>query len=184
MRLAMAVVLLVFFGGTAFAGETVLALRDVTGVQDGRGASRVLFRTAALPSFEHRLIESAILSVPYAGSVVDRAREVRVCPVTEAWQGAARWSTAFDEELYARGTLDLRRGSGTMMFDVTVALREIVEHGLTADGFVLTGVASGDGIPTEDASRLSDLSGARLTVRTIELPSGMPPPEWFARRGQ
>ncbi len=184
MRQALGCVLLGLLGGTAFAGETVVALRDVTGVQDGHGASRVLFRTAALPSFEHRLIESAILSVPYAGSVVDRAREVRVCPVTEAWQGAARWNTAFDEELYARGTLDLRRGSGTMMFDVTVALREIVEHGLTADGFVLTGMAPGAGIPTEDATRLSDLSGARLTVRTIELPSGMPPPEWFARRGQ
>jgi hypothetical protein len=144
----------------------------------------VLFRAAALPSFENSLIESAILTVPYSGSAADRAREVRVCPVTESWRGAPRWSTAFDEELYARGSLDLRGGSGTMIFDVTAALREIVEHGLTTDGFVLTGTAPGRGIPTEDASRLSDLSGARLTVRTIGLPSGMPPPEWFARRGR
>ncbi len=184
MRLALAGVLLGLLGGTAFAGETVVALRDVTGVQDGRGASRVLFRTAALPPFQSSLIESAILTVPYSGSVADRTREVRVCPVTETWQGAARWNTAFDEELYARGTLDLRRGNGSMRFDVTVALREIVEHGLTADGFVLTGMAPGAGIPTEDAARLSDLSGARLMVRTIELPSGMPPPEWFTRRGR
>ena len=74
-------------------------------------------------------------------------------------------------------------GSGVMTFDVTVPLREIAEAGLAADGFVLTGMRAGDGIPGGDASRIAGLPGAVLHLRTIELPSGRPPARWLARHG-
>ena len=166
---------------SAFAEETTIALRDVTTVQDGRGSARVLFRTGALPASGGVLIESAVLRIPYTGAVAERAVELRVCPVTEAWQGGGRWDTGFDEELYSRGTLDLRRGSGVMSFDVTVALREIRENGFSADGFVLTATSETSGVLVGDLSRLGDFSGASLLVKTSVLPSGRPSAAWLAR---
>ena len=60
------------FSTGAFAEESTVALRDVTAVQDGRGSARVLFRVGALPAFEEVFVESAVLTIPYAG-VVGRA---------------------------------------------------------------------------------------------------------------
>ena len=166
---------------TVSAAEREIPLRDVTSVASQRGAVRILFRTAALPSMDREMIESAVLTVPYSGAVADRSMELRVCPVTEAWSGGGRFDVGFDEELYARADLDLRRGSGVMTFDVTVPLREILEAGMSADGFVLTGIRSGDGIPGGDASRIAALRGAVLHLRTMELPSGRPPARWLER---
>jgi hypothetical protein len=177
-----------FAGGVlataCFAGETVIGLRDVAAVQDGRGSARVLFRPAALPAFEGVTVESARLTIPYSGEVDPRRLELRVCPVTERWQGNGRWDTAFDRELYARATLDLRRGGGVMTFDLKVALREMAEYGLSTDGFVLTAVSASGGLPVGDLSRLGSLSGAMLRIETSQLPSGRPSAEWLARRGR
>ena len=168
---------------TVSAAEHEVPLLDVTAVTSQRGAVRVLFRTAALPSMERELIESAVLTVPYSGAAAERSMELRVCPVTESWSGGGRFDVRFDDELYARGDFDLRRGSGVMTFDVTVPLREILEEGMSADGFVLTGMRVGDGIPGADVVRIAGLPGAVLHLRTIELPSGRPPARWLARHG-
>lgn len=165
------------------AAEREIPLRDVTSVASQRGSVRILFRTATLPSMDREMIESAVLTVPYSGAVAERSMELRVCPVTEAWSGGGRFDVGFDEELYSRADLDLRRGGGVMTFDVTVPLREILEAGMLSDGFVLTGMRAGDGIPGADVARIAGLPGAVLHLRTMELPSGRPPARWLERHG-
>jgi hypothetical protein len=132
-------------GAATSAEERVVALRDVTAIQDNRGSARVLFRTGSFSWDERRILESAVLTVPYSGLAEDRVTELRICPVTAARGGGGDWTTPFDEELYARGELDLRHGSGVMTFDLTVAPRAILEEGMTADGFVLTAGAGRTG---------------------------------------
>jgi hypothetical protein len=178
-----AVVLALLAATMAWAEEVVVGLRDVSAVRDGRGAARVLFRTGALAVTERMWVQSAILTVPYSGVSEDRVNELRVCPVTAARGAGGDWMTPFDEELYARADLDLRRGSGLMAFDLTVPLREILEEGLASDGFVLTAADRASGLRVQDLGRLSELGGATLRVTTTTLPSGPPPAEWLARRG-
>lgn len=166
----------------ARAEDQTVALRDVAVVQNGRDEARIYFRTALASLPSSVVIERAELTVPYAGSAEDRSLEVRVCPVTGSWTSGARWDTAFDEELYSRADLDLRSGSGALRFDVTVPLVAMHEHGLAADGFVLT-IAGDRGLRAADLSRLSTFEGARLTLRTTALPSGRPPARWLERHG-
>lgn len=118
--------------------EYTFGLHDVTVVQDGHGLARVLFRTDSVPASGRVLVERATLTVPYAGATEDRSTELRICPVTRAWGGGADWTTPFDEELYGRSELDLRRGSGVLSFDLTAAIRAARESASFADGFVLT----------------------------------------------
>ncbi len=166
--------------GMTEATETEIGLRDVTVIHDGRGAARILFRTGALPISDRLVVDRAVLAVPWSGAAEERSLELRVCPVTTSWGG---WETDFDRELYARAEADLRRGPGMLSFDITMALRAIAEHGLTADGFVLIPGESRLGLTSEEVSRLASLAGASLRVTTTALPSGRPPAAWLARRG-
>jgi hypothetical protein len=68
-----------------------------------------------------------------------------------------------------------------MTFDVTVTIREILENGFSADGFVLTAASETEGVPVADLSRFGEFSGASLRVRTSALPSGRPSAAWLER---
>jgi hypothetical protein len=161
--------------------ELTLGLHDVTVIQDGHGSGRVLFRTGALPASDRLLVESAVLTVPYAGASEDRSLELRVCPVTAVWTGGD-WNTPFDEEIYARSAL-VGRAPGALSFDLTVAFKAMREHGLYADGFVVTVADRERGVALQDLARVSELGGASLQVTTMNLPSGPPPRRWRERHG-
>ncbi|MFN8177683.1 MAG: hypothetical protein U0167_07145 [bacterium] len=122
------------------------------------------------------MLERAVLTVPYAGAVEDRALELRACPVTRAWAGSPSWDTPFDRTLYARARLDLR-AAGVAALDLTVALKESLEHGVFADGFVLLARTASEGVPAGDLVRFAGLSAARVHVITSVLPSGRAPAE-------
>jgi hypothetical protein len=165
--------------GGARGEEYTFPVHDVTVVQDGHGMARVLFRTGTLPASDRVLVERAVLTVPYAGAVGEGGIELRVCPVTASWSG---WSTPFDEELYARSEMDFARESGALSFDLTVAFQAMREHGLSADGFVVTVTEPEEGVPLQHLSRIAGLSGASVKVTTLTLPSGPPPPGWVERQ--
>ncbi|MFN8178430.1 MAG: hypothetical protein U0167_10885 [bacterium] len=176
------VALALLWAGAVRSEEYAFGLQDVTVVQDGHGVARVLFRAGSLPASDHVLVERAVLTVPYAGAIEGRSVELRVCPVTAAWAHGADWTTPFDNEIYARSELDLTQGSGVMSFDLTVAFQAMREHGLSADGFVLTlGSGRAGGIPVQDLARLAGFTGASLRVTTTNLPSGAPPQRWIER---
>lgn len=166
---------------TAVAEEVVFPVRDVAVVQDGNGSARVLVRTELPPPDDRVLVDRAILVLPWEGPAEERVIDLRVCPVTESWQGGGRWETPFDRELYSRATMDLHRGSGAISFDVTVALQAAREQGSATNGFVLTAADAERGVVAADVARVRAGEGV-LRVWTTGLPTGPPPPAWQARQ--
>jgi hypothetical protein len=94
-------------------------------------------------------------------------------PLTVDW--TTSWTRAggdFDDELYARTRVDLGRGATTATLDVTTIVKEFVEGGMSADGFILSVAPSeGDGIRVEDLARFADLAGATLAVLYVKMPA-------------
>jgi hypothetical protein len=147
----------------------------VLAVQNGRGAARILFRAAPIPFTERTVIERAILRIPFTGEVESRSLPLRVCLVTEDWSRGGTWDTRYDPYLLSRGEADLRAGSGVATFDVTALLKEMLEYGTYADGFVLTaGRKDRQGITEAEAARFASLEGAELRVWTTMFPSKRP----------
>ncbi|MFN8179274.1 MAG: hypothetical protein U0167_15185 [bacterium] len=169
----------VLLATTAWSEERTVPVRDVAVVQDGHGAARVFFRLGAISISQSTLIDRAVLTVPFTGDLADRAIELRVSPVTQAWAGNPSFDTPYDDSLSGRCEVDLRRGSGVANFDLTVALKESLEEGVFSDGFVLT--ARSEGATATDLARFGTLSGATLRLTTTTLPSGKPP---WAMRGR
>lgn len=165
----------------AIADEVAFPVRDAAVVQDGSGSARVLLRTELPQPDDHVLVSRAILTLPWEGGAETRIVDLRACPVTESWQGGGRWETPFDRELYSRGTMDLRRGSGTISFDVTVAVQGAREQGLAGHGFVLTAATEPQEVSGADIGRIRADQGV-LRIWTTNLPSGPPPLAWQARQ--
>lgn len=159
-------------------GRTV-AVQDVTAVQDGEGSTRIFFRLGEIPFSESTLVQRAVLRLPFTGSPTERDIELRVSPVTEA-RGTPSFETPYNEDLAGFCDVSFRGGSGVATFDLTVALKEQLEEGVFADGFVLI-AQTADGLSSSDLSRFGTLSGAQLSLTTLVLPSGKPP---WARDGQ
>jgi hypothetical protein len=167
------VLALALTGSSSWAGvDRDGILEDVTVVNNGEGDHRILFRTSEMPFSEKTVIQRATLTLPYSGASEERALSLRIHPITESWRG---FDTEFDRDVYASAGADLNRGSGTDVFDMTSLMKEILEDGMTADGFVLT-VASEEreGLSEDDASRFASMEGAELKVTTTVLPSGHP----------
>ncbi len=179
--LAVAGVLLTVSG--ALAAELSRGVRDVTTIQNEAGQGRILFR-ADLPEEPGAIaVRRAILTVPVtaadgAGDRTSRRLDLRVYPVTRAWSaGSADWATGwsrpggdFDPDVYGHADADVGRG-GTVQFDVTVAVKEILEHGMEAHGFLLTVAPdTGEGIASDDRASLEGFAGATLEVQYRELP--------------
>jgi hypothetical protein len=80
----------------------------------------------------------------------------------------------FDEELFATADVDLSRGPASAVFDVTTILKEVLESGMTADGFLLTvDPVDGAGIPVTDLTRFGALATATFDVHYRPLPPGL-----------
>jgi hypothetical protein len=144
-----------------------------------RGAARLLFKSAAPIELSNVAIREARLSFPVVGALEDRRIALKVHPVTTAWTpGAVDWNTGwsrpggdFDDLLYSRSELDLARGAGTVSFDLTAVLKEIVEEGAFADGFIVTiDPEEGEGIRAQDLPRLGALGTANLEIKYRQVP--------------
>lgn len=174
MRRAMTGLLAAFVVSSPVWGEE--QSRDITDVRtilDGEGVARVLFKVNAPVNLDGVAIRRATLRLSASGSIESRKIRLRVHPVTTAWNsGAVSWTSPwtrpggdFDDELHGRAQLDLGVGTADLRFDVTPIVKEIVEHGMEADGFILTvDPADGRGIRTADLARLQNLVGATLEV--------------------
>ncbi len=170
--------------GQAESRDRTHAISDVTTIEDEAGASRILFRVDHLDRLEHSLLRKAQLRIPYAlGSTDERTLELRVYPVTTAWtQGSVAWDIGwenpggdFDADLYSPARVDLRSRTGTLVFDLTVALKEIVEGGMDDYGFLVSVRPSeADGIAANDLAIFQNLGSASVDVSFQTLVSRSP----------
>ncbi|HMB69182.1 MAG TPA: hypothetical protein VKU85_07710 [bacterium] len=167
----------------AVAANLTDGVRDVTVIQDASGNGRILFRAGnVLSGLTEAAVSKALLTVSMSGEASARTLPLRVHPVTtESWTAGsvdwtAGWSRAggdFDDEVFA-AEVNLARGGAAVVFDVTAILKEVIEAGMTADGFLLTvDPATGIGIPSADLGRFGTLSGATLEVTYRPLPAGL-----------
>ncbi len=179
MRLAMAIAVVVLAADSALAMERTLTVQDVAVLQDGRGQGRVAFRVPEIAPGERIVVSSAQLVVPLSGAVSERSLRLRAHPITRAWNGGATWTTPWSrpggdiaEDVYMAFDVDLRRGSAVL--DLTALVKESVEGGQPAHGFLLTAdPVDGAGVRSEDLPRFSGLAGGRLEVRYMRV--GPPP---------
>jgi hypothetical protein len=104
----------------------------------------------------------------------DRAFELWIHPVTRAWNpGTVEWRRGwsrpggdFDDELPSIAQLDLRTPVSEVAFDVTGIMKEILESGMEAHGFLLTvAPADGIGLRVDDLPRFAGLANAGLELK-------------------
>jgi hypothetical protein len=164
----------------ANADRATSSVTDVAVIQNGEGAARVLFRCPEMIAADGIAIRRATLTIPVVGLGEARALHLQLHPVTANWNArAVDWTTSwsrpggdFDDELYTRTRVDLASGATTASLDVTMLVKEIVEAGMTADGFILSVVPhEGEGIRVEDLPRLAALAGASLAVSYVKVPA-------------
>lgn len=159
------------------------AVRDVAVMQDGAGSARIVFRAAtSVSGLSEAILSRAQLTVTTSGVAGARILRVRIYPVTTvgwsplgvSWTAWARPGGDYDEELFASAELDFTRGSATATFDVTAILKEVLESGMTADGFLLTvDPADGTGIGVTDLPRFGTLAGATFDLSYRHMPAGL-----------
>jgi hypothetical protein len=159
-------------GGREFRGNVV----EFATMDNGSGAARILFKVdAAVRDLEDVAIWRATLRVPVSGEAASETLRLHVYPVSRNWNaGSVDWNTGwdrpggdFDREMYARGELALARGGAQELeVDVTHLLKEIVEAGMPAHGFLVTvNPADGEGLRLADLPRFGSLAGAELEIR-------------------
>jgi len=171
------------YGNDASAAGVRGAVRDVAVIQDGAGSARILFRAStAVSDLSEAIISKAHLTIATTGLPDARTLRVRVYPLTAvgwsplgaSWSGWTRPGGDYDEELFASAELDLAGGGATATFDVTAILKEVVEEGLTADGFLLTvDPVAGTGISVADLTRFGTLTGATFDVSYRNVPAAL-----------
>jgi hypothetical protein len=158
----------------AMADTATLTLHDVSWIDNGEGAARALFRTSNVPNPRRIVIRQALLRLPLPGPPVERTFELQVHPVTKTWNPetvdwTSDWSRPggdFDDELFARGSVDLNSGNPVLILDVTAILKELVEERMEADGLILTVPPhQGIGIPNADRARVQGITTATLEVK-------------------
>jgi hypothetical protein len=164
----------------ANADRNTCPVADVAVIQNGEGAARVLFRCPEMLATDGVAIRRATLTIPFVGLGEARSLNLQLHPVTANWNPlTVDWTTSwtraggdFDDELYARTRVDLARGATTATLDVTTIVKELVDAGMSADGFILSVVPhEGDGIRVADLARLAGLAGATLDLSYVKMPS-------------
>jgi hypothetical protein len=158
-------------------------------IQDAAGSARILFRApSTISDLSEAIVSKAHLTITTTGIAEARTLRVRVYPVTAvgwnplgvSWTGWTRPGGDYDEELFASAELDFARGGATASFDVTAILKEVLESGMAADGFLLTvDPADGTGIASDDLTRFGTLSTATLDVQYRRVPAAQ-----LAREGR
>lgn len=147
--------------GPASAERLTSAVSDVTATSDSRGGSRVLFHWA--PEFDRDVaVRKATLRFEPSGEPVARALTVRVYPVTAPWAGSG--DVSFDADIWSYGHLNLA-DRGPVILDVTTVVKDLVEGGRRAYGFVVAADgAEEEGLSQADLARLAGLSNATIDV--------------------
>ena len=163
----------------ALANGAERSLHDLSYIDNGRGESRILFRLGDLSDLGHFVVTSAVLAFPVSGTAVERSLDLRIHNVSSDWNtGSVDWTSGwtrpggdFDDDVFARLSLDLSRGSSSASVDVSGLLKETYEAGEVPKGYLVT-VASRDaeGIATADLSRFTGLATATLTVDYVRVP--------------
>lgn len=158
----------------SFAAAVDPPIAESAVIHDGFGSARILLKIGQQLPPPGSLVSRATLRVPLSGLVSAKTIRASLHPVTRAWNArSVSWSSGwsrpggdFNDELFAEVEADLGRNDA-LTFDVTHLIKEIVEEGVFADGFILT-VHPGDGIgySEEDAARFQGISGATLDVRS------------------
>jgi hypothetical protein len=129
---------------------------------------------------EEVVISRARLTFTTSGQAAERSLRLCLSPVTAEWSPGsvtwAGWRTPggdFDEELVSLAEVSLAQGGTEVFFDVTPAVREIVQSGLSLHGFLLSvRPEDGVGLDVADASRFSGLEAGALEVsyRKVRVP--------------
>jgi hypothetical protein len=172
---------------SASLAETISDPVGAFGVMDdGEGHSRILF---SLPDVDdasqdgNLVVGRATLTITVLGVPEDRSLALRIYPVTSPWMpGDVDWWTGWespggdiDSELYSRAQLDLSMGSSSVVFDMTMLVKEVVEDGQAFDGFLVTlDPEIGIGIPSLDVDRFQGLSFSTLDMDALTIGS-LPP---------
>jgi hypothetical protein len=186
---ALPLVALMVASSPATADEVTLNVKDVATITDDSGVSRILFRVDGAEALSGIAIARAILDVGLTGESEDRAFRLQIHPVTTQWvHGSVDWGTGwsrpggdFEDDLYGRASVHFGGGTTHGLFDLTTPLKEIVESGMVADGFILTlAPVEGRGIPSDAVARFADLDEATITIRYRNLP---PVPPAIRNRG-
>jgi hypothetical protein len=161
----------------ARSDEVTRGLRDVTVIQDGEGHARVLFRLASPIDLENIAIQSANLVLECSGVTADRTLDLRLYAVSNDWTPGIGWDGwrnpggDVHPQLYTDTELDLRSGQTRIRFNLLSLMKEIVERGEEAHGFLLTvRPTRGQGIRTEHLARLAGLENAVIRIQYRAVP--------------
>jgi len=161
------------------ADEITLGVKDVATITDENGVGRMLFRLDGSIEASTVAIERAILDVSLSGESENRGFRLQIHPVTREWNRASvDWTTGwtrpggdFEDDLYGRAQVHFGQGATRGTFDLTTALKEVVEAGMEADGFILTlSPVEGHGIPADALDRFADLEDATVKIRYKRIP--------------
>jgi hypothetical protein len=170
------------FAQSSLADEVVRGVKDIATITDDTGVSRLLFRLDGGIDVPHFAIERATLDLGIVGEREDRGFALQVHPVTTQWnREAADWTTGwtrpggdFEIDLYAKSRVHFGGGDTRGVFDLTVPLKEVLEVGMPADGFILTlSPIDGRGIPADALAHFADLDRATVAISYKVLPPGL-----------
>jgi hypothetical protein len=158
-------------------------VKDVATITDESGVARVLFRLDGSIDLPNIAIERATLDLSLVGDAQERGLRLQIHPVTRSWnRSSVDWTTGwtrpggdFEDDLYGRAEVHFDRGATHGSFDLTTPLKEVIEAGMDADGFILTlSPTDGRGIPADALSRFADLDEATVTIRYKRIPPAPP----------
>jgi hypothetical protein len=167
------------FAHVSHADQVVRGLKDIATITDESGVSRMLFRLDGGIDVPHFAIERATLDLGLVGEAENRGFTLRIHPVTTEWiRGAVDWTNGwtrpggdFEDDLYSRARVHFGGGSTHGVFDLTVPLKQVLEHDMPADGFILTlAPVDGRGIPAEALARFARLDRATVTIEYKVMP--------------
>ena len=161
--------------------RTSLRLR----IQKEKGAPCSTWSVEALP--QDARIERATLEVSLTGPVAEKSLTLQIHPITTPWDpGIVNWESGwekpggdFDSGAYTRSEVDLSKGSATFGIDLTGLMKEILEDGRAANGFIVTVPSyAGEGIASSDLDWLAGFSSATLDL-SYRIYSR--PPPWLSQ---
>ena len=156
------------------AEELVLPVEDWAAIGNGSGETRVLLHVDELPEGDRLALMHAELRLPVVGAAVSRVYDLRAYPLTRSWSaGSVDWEEDWEqpggdyrEDLFGRCQLDLSRGAQEIVFDVRPAVLAMMDGEFVENGFLLTVARQdGEGIQSEDLSRLEETASGTLTLR-------------------
>lgn len=177
IHLMIVLLLMTLLAVPASADKVSLPLEDVTTITDPEtSAKRVLFR-ASLDLERSVAVRRAYVRIPLTAGSGEARTNLWVHPLTQTWSRGATWNSfsqgggTYDDSMYGRAELAASRQED-LFIDITVMAKEILEHEAADHGFVLTvDPREGVGLTSDEAARLTSLTGATLVVEFRPVPT-------------